>query len=52
MKYIIIITLLLLVLVATDAYACSVQTVTVNGQMQTWQVCCFPNGACQWTRIG
>lgn len=34
------------------ANACTLQTIIVNGQMQTWQVCCFPGGQCQYTRVG
>ena len=33
-------------------FPCSIQTITVNGEMQTWQVCCNPGGGCQYTRIG
>lgn len=33
------------------AHACEIRIIVVNGEMQTWQVCC-PNGMCQYTRIG
>jgi hypothetical protein len=49
---IIIIAAVFALTVASNAHACQIQTIIVNGEMQTWQVCCFPGGhQCQYTRI-
>lgn len=54
MKYRLWLLVLLIVLIiglSVNAYACDVRIIIVDGETQTWQVCCFPGGVCQYTRI-
>lgn len=51
MKYFILVALTSLILFsATVASACEIRTIMINGEIQTWQVCCA-GSFCQYTRL-